>query len=238
MSLLEQVAGFVQHGDRVERAVNPDTGQPYPAPTFGVKLLAWFAKTPWLRRQALKWITAGGAVLSAWLMAHGGGEHEAAIVAGAVAGFTFIYEQFISFLCNKAGIKPPAVDDEPEPPVARSLAAASPFAPVGGFPRPSFFTQPTQPMDHDNEPPTTIIRPQPRGFSRHSPLGVKGCVVIAEPKSDNEGPSDGSEMKVRTQIRGTLRCEADDGGLVILDTPVGIQSLERSKYHFYPRAEE
>lgn len=231
MNILEQVAGFVQHGDRVERAVNPDTGHPYPAPTFGVKLLAWFAKTPWMRRQALKWITAGGAVLSVWLIAHGGGEHEAAIVAGAVAAFTFIYEQFISFLCNKAGIKLPSTDDEPEQPVARGLSAASPFLPVGGFPRPSFFTPTPQTME-DQDPPTPVIPPRPRQFiQRPSPLGTKGCVVLVEPKDDLEGAPP-------VITRGTLVCEADDGRLVILDTPTGLQTLERSKYHFHPRAEE
>ncbi|MBP7951420.1 MAG: hypothetical protein KA004_17385 [Verrucomicrobiales bacterium] len=249
MSLLERVALFAQHGDVVERARNPDTGKPFPSPTVGVKILAWFARTSWAKRQVLKWIMAGSAALSAWLLAHGGSDEQStAITAGTVAAFTFFYEQAISWLCNKAKISLPdfLTDDDVEPPVRGLTDSHSPFAPA----RPSVFApggiaaalHPMTPMTPDDPPTAASIAPKPRasGLSAHqrpAPLGAKGCVVIAEPKEDQGGDVEGAPTP-RTQIRGTLRCEADDGGLVILDTTIGIQSLERSKYHFYPRAEE
>lgn len=215
-------------------------------------MLAWFARTSWAKRQALKWITAGSAALAAWMLAHGGSsEQSTATTAGMVAVFTFFYEQFVSWLCSKSKIAPPFhigpaadadADDADElegSPPARGLEGVSPFAPASGFSRPSIFTQPTPSMLHhpdraipDGEP----IQPMPRltiPASRALPLGPKGCVVLAEPKADPD-----AEGAMPKQIRGILRCEADDGTLVILDTPVGIQSLERAKYHFYPRAEE
>lgn len=242
MSILDRITAYVQHGDRVERARDPDTHEPLPSfePTAMVKLGAWFAKTPWLRRQVLKWITAGGAVVSAWLIAHGGSEHEGAIVAGAIAAFTFLYEQGISYLCNRAKITAPAwEDDEPEPP-ARSLAAASPFTPVGGFTRPSFFTHPAATM---TEPDT--ITPQPRFPKKAIPLGPKGVKIIAE-------QGDGCKSTVRSSdgafvatvenhpkvVRGTLRAEADDGQVVVVQTDTGLVSLERAEWEIFVKAEQ
>lgn len=252
MSLIDRVVLFSQHGDIVERAVDPATGKRFPTPSVGVKILAWFARTSWAKRQFLKWITAGAAAISAWLLAHGGSEEQSvAITAGAVAAFTFIYEQGISWLCHKAKISLPDSllpddDDDGENDAeapTRSLGAAgafSPFAPV----RPSIFTAQgispalhamnpmTQPTPQE-EPATTVVAIKPRMHgapprTRLAPLGLKGVKVIAE-KTPDDAPTE--------LVRGTLRAEADDGALVILATDAGVRTLERNEWNFYIHAE-
>lgn len=245
MSLIDRVVLFSQHGDIVERAVDPATGKRFPTPSVGVKILAWFARTSWAKRQALKWITAGAAAVAAWMLAHGGtDEQSTASTAGIVAAFTFFYEQFTSWLCNRAKIAPPlnigdgmlADEDGPElAPPARSLSAStSPFAPVspGAFPKPSIFA-PTQYVMIPDAPTTAEpIQPIPRRVGstpqRGMVLGVKGCRVIAE-KTPDDAPSE--------QVRGTLRSEADDGTLVILTTDSGVVTLERNAWTFYVACE-
>lgn len=237
MSLIEKAVLFAQHGDIVARAKDPDTHEEFPSPSVWVKMLAAIARTPWAMRQFMKWVSAGAAIIGAWVIAHGGSEQSGAIVAGAVAAAAFLWEQAISWLCNKAKISPPSFDDMPEAsPPAVSLSSASPFAPVGGFARPSLFTNQPQTMsifdervipDREPRPPTKPMKPPP--------LGPKGCSVIAERKLEAVF-IDGQKMPPET-VRGTLRTEADDGTLIIIATETGVRTLERDEWDFYVKAE-
>ena len=236
MSLIEKAVLFAQHGDIVARAKDPDTHEEFPSPSVWVKMLAAIARTPWAMRQFMKWVSAGAAIIGAWVIAHGGSEQSGAIVAGAVAAAAFLWEQAISWLCNKAKISPPSFDDMPEAsPPAVSLSSASPFATVGGFARPSLFTNQPQTMsifderaipDREPRPPTKPIKPPP--------LGQKGCKIIAESKTP---PRDITAELIMSTVHGTLRAEADDGSLVIIATENGVRTLERDEWDFYVKAE-
>ena len=126
MSLISKILDHSRNA-RVPRARDPETHKPIPYGTnasAAVRLGAWMVNTSWGKRFLLKWIAAFSVALTAWLMGHGGGEHTPIIVAGAVAGISFLYEQLASWLNSKATMKiPPHVGGQS---FAQSLASQSP----------------------------------------------------------------------------------------------------------------
>ena len=133
MSLITRILEHSRNA-RVPRARDPETHEPIPygkdAP-MAVRVGASIIKTTWASRLIMKWIAALSGFISTWLIAHGVGDHTAAIVTGVVALLTFLYEQLASYLTSKATMKiPPHVGGQS---FAQSLAAqSSPFTSNSG----------------------------------------------------------------------------------------------------------
>jgi len=258
MTLLEKIISFARYGDIVMRARDPETHEPIPKvePSLKIKLLGYLARTPWVWRQVMKGIAAGAAILTAWLNDHGAERHSEAMVAGASAAAIWIFEQFVSWLSEKAKMPRPVFfeDGEQPEPAVRSLTGLSPFLPAA-FPQQPEPTQPMNESTHDqprkrpsvftstDEPES--IPPQPRRIQpgetayspfapakpKRPPLGVKGARIIAESKqAPATAPPD--------VVRGNLCCDADEGRFVLIEDAAGeVKTLRRDDWDFFVLAE-
>ena len=112
MNLIKRILDYSYHARDV-RALDPETGKPVPRagdPPIWIRAGAMMMNASWAKRNLLKYIYTITGPLSAWLAAHGGGEHTAAIVAGAIAVVTFLFDRLTSWLNEQATMKiPPRV---------------------------------------------------------------------------------------------------------------------------------
>lgn len=112
MNLIQRILDYSYHARDV-RALDPATGKPIPRagnPAIWIRAGAMMMNASWAKRNVLKYIYTFTAPLSAWLAAHGGGEHTAAIVAGVIAAATFLFDRLTSWLNEQATMKiPPRV---------------------------------------------------------------------------------------------------------------------------------
>jgi len=109
MNFIKRILDYSYHARDV-RALDPATGKPIPRagdPSIWIRAGAMMMNASWAKRNVLKYIYTITAPLSAWLAAHGGGEHTAAIVAGVIAAATFLFDRLTSWLNDQATMKIP-----------------------------------------------------------------------------------------------------------------------------------
>lgn len=251
---LRTIADFIRHGDRVEGAIDPETGEEFKRPGAALKLAAWLAKTPWAVRQIVKWSGIAGSALAAWLAAHGGGDHTEPMVAGAVAGMLMLSELVTSWLCAKAKIDPPKRTASPfmlaaTPAIDRPSIFNAPATPIVPRKLPRMATEdgerfalaesafpvdapPTMP---DNQKPVTgfvSATRQPAVLPKRAILGEKGQEVQARLLADKSPAVTEGGKSRKIVYEGTLIGELDDY-VVIDDLEDGPVALQREDFKFF-----